>query len=563
VTDAGRKLFVSTIICYVVGFGMLLLASIFAFTEKETLSIFLWDWVLARTWAELLRLAPIAQAWAALLTFAWVLPMHLPDTASIDFARFNRALLTLLILCLVASAGYLVFHPRLAGRVRTLEFSSQLARSLLDSAERREEEGDYVQAETDLNQYLFIVGEDLEVQQDLERVRQEAERDRVARSTTGEDDQPRLENATAEELISRASRALNEENDYSSAHYFAVLALSIDEGNAEAAQLASESLSKLASLDRDEDERDASALFRRKLAAKGLITRGEYIEAYYDLRELDREYPRDPDIDRYLQIALEEVRAQAVLLDEVEEALALPGVFDVVFVNTQSDRRTELVALGKLVQAPTGIYAQQVDVIEFTRDGRITYRLESNYAKVVEGHLALRVVSESGQPDEPSVTRGADTRDNHGLLELTPRPEQLLFIGDVFQHPSTPSIAVLTRSFDLLEGFGLVVEPLRIELLMRLSFPFAFMAFALIGVGFGWRFRSRYLHLPPVPTLVIIPIIPLLLLPLYAIYTYGQRLIVAASLLFGGFFFAVIVVVVAEAVLLLLALFYVALASRR
>jgi len=562
VTDAGRKLVVSTIICYAVGFGMLLLSSIFAFSEKETLSIFLWDWVLARTWGELLRLAPVAQGWAALLTFAWVLPIHLPETASIDFARFNRALLALLILCLAASAGYLVMHPRFEARVHTLEFSSQLARSLLESAERREEEGDFVQAETDLNQYLYIVGEDPDVQQQLERVRQEAELDRASATASVEAVARLPENATAADLVDRATAA-DAEGDYSSAHYFAVLALSIDEDNAEAARLSSESLSKLASLAPDEEELEAAKLFRRKQAAKGLITRGEYIEAYYDLRELAREYPRDPDIGRYLQIALEQVRAQAVLIDEVEEALSLPGVFDVVFVNRESDTRTELIALGKLVQAPTGIYAQQVDVIEFARDGRITYRLESNYAKVVEGHLALTVVNASGRPDEPVISTGRETRENTSLLELSPSPEQLLFIGDVFQNPSTASIGVLTRSFEPLEQFGLLVEPLRIELLMRLSFPFAFMAFALLGVGFGWRFRSRYLHLPPVPTLVIIPVIPLLLLPLYAVFSFGQRVLVAASLLFGGFTFSVIVLLIVEALLLLLALFYVALASRK
>ncbi|MFP4376122.1 MAG: LptF/LptG family permease [Spirochaetales bacterium] len=561
-TDAGRKLVLSTIICYAVGFGILLLSSIFAFSEKETLSVFLWDWVFARTWGELLRLAPVAQAWAALLTFGWVLPMHRAESASIDFARFNRALLTLLVLSLIASATYLVVHPRLAARVHTLEFSSQLARSLLESAERREEEGDYVQAEADLNQYLFIVGDDLEAQQRLERVRQEAELDRAS-SVSSSETQPRLpENATAADLVDRATAA-DSEGDYSSAHYFAVLALAIDEDNSAAARLASEALSKLASLAPDEEEVEAAALFRRKQAAKALITRREYIEAFYQLRELDREYPRDPDIDRYLEIALEQVRALAVLIDEVEEALALPGVFDVVFVNRRTDTRTELVALGKLVQAPTGIYAQEVDVIEFTHDGRITYRLESNYAKVVEGHLALTVVNASGQPDEPLVATGRETRDNIGLLSLEPTPEQLLFIGQVFQHPSTASIGVLTRSFAPLERFGLIVEPLRIELLLRLSFPFAFMAFALVAVGFGWRFRSRYLHLPPVPTLLIIPVIPLLLLPLYAIFAFGQRLLVAASLLLGGFLFSVVVLIIAEAILMLLALFYVALASRK
>ena len=72
--DFWRRLFGTTIVCLLAGFVAILIYSMIVFPSETVLSEFQWDWIMANTWAELLRLVPVVQAWAALLTFGWLVP---------------------------------------------------------------------------------------------------------------------------------------------------------------------------------------------------------------------------------------------------------------------------------------------------------------------------------------------------------------------------------------------------------------------------------------------------------------------------------------------------------
>jgi hypothetical protein len=97
---------------------------------------------------------------------------------------------------------------------------------------------------------------------------------------------------------------------------------------------------------------------------------------------------------------------------------------------------------------------------------------------------------------------------------------------------------------------------------MRLVTPFSFLLVSLLMIGFGWRFRSRYLHLPPIPTLILIPAAPLFILPVYYALQYSQRILLSTILLSIGVVATLVLMIVLQAILLLLALSYVALGSR-
>ncbi|MFW5825927.1 MAG: hypothetical protein ACOCVO_00070 [bacterium] len=562
--ESWRKLLASSVICHGVAFGVLLLVSIFSFTTKTVLAEFQWAWITARTWAEYLRLAPVAQGWATLLVFGWIVPMQSSRAARSTFERFGRSIGLLLALTLVFAAAYLVGHPAAASRVESLEFTTTLASRLRESAGEARESQDYTQALSDLNQYLALVGESEEVEELLIEVRDEARVDAVRFEATQEDERFAVpESATADELVDRASAAMQDE-DYSTAHYMATLARALAPGNAEAARIAAEALGRLEALVPDDEESAEYELFQMKQAAKAALTRQDYVDAYYRFVELARDYPRDVDVERYLRAAEEQVRSMAVFRDEVESVMGMPGAPDVVLVNRTGTDFVELLAIGKLVRTASGVYGQKIELVRVASDGTRTLHVSSEYGKLADGHFVLNVIDRESRAlgMAPTVHAGTPSASFEHLIEVEPSARELWLLGSVSREPSTASISALVRTVSVLDTYGLIPEPVEIELLMRLLAPFTFLILSLLLMGFGWRYRSRYLHVPPIPTLVLIPLAPVFILPVYVTLQYAQRLLVSTVLLSVSVTLTAVLVACLQALLLFLALSYVALGTR-
>jgi len=564
VAEPWKKLLAASVICHLLAYGVLLLIAVFSYTSAEVLVEFQWDWITASTMAEFLRLAPVSQGWATLLVFAWIVPMGATPRASTSFDRFGRSIALLLVLTLVFAVSFLVGYPRSAARVEAYGFSSTLARQLRESAGRARADQNYTRALSELTQYLVLVGESEEVEDILIEVREQARRDEIRIASQETETIVRIpEGATAEELLDRATAAFQRE-DYSTAHYIATLARSLDPTSDEAARIAAGALAELETLAPDDLESGEATLFRRKQDAKAALTRGDYVAAYYEFAALAEEYPRDVDVRRYLQAAEDQVVSLAVFEDEVESAMQLPGSPDVVFVNRLGPEAVELVAIGKLVRTNSGIYGQQIELIETRFDGRVIRHITSDYGKLSDGYFVMNVIRRGTDVvhARPTVHVGEPTVATEGLLEIVPSPDDLWLLASVSRNPATADIAALTRTVDALDRYGLISQPVELEFLMRLVTPFGFLIISLVLIGFGWRFRSRYLHLPPIPTLAIIPIIPLFILPVFLGLQYAQRIVVSAILLSSGLTAAVLLVVVLQAALLILALTYVALGTR-
>ena len=562
--ETWKKLLASSVICHALAYGVFLLVSIFSFTTRTVLAEFQWSWVTARTWAEFLRLAPVWQGWATLLVFGWIVPMQSSGAARSTFDRFGRSIALLLVLTLAFAAAYLVGYPAAASRVESLEFTTTLATGLRRSADEARADQNYTKALSDLDQYLALVGESEEVEELLIEVRDEARADAM-RVEAGRDEERFAipESATAAELVDRASAALQEE-DFSTAHYMATLARALEPGNDEAARIAAESLGRLESLAPDDEESAEYELFQAKQAAKAALTRGDYVDAYYRFVDLTGQYPRDVDVERYLRAAEEQVRSMAVFRDEVESAMGMPGAPDVVFVNRSGPDFVELLAIGKLVRTARGVYGQRIELVRIAPDGTRTLHVSSEYGKLTNGHFVVNVIDRESPAlgMGPTVHAGSPSVTLEHLIEVRPSAQELWLLGSVSREPSTASIAALSQAVSVLDAYGLVPEPVEAEFLMRLVAPFTFLVLSLLLMGFGWRYRSRYLHLPPVPTLVLIPLAPVFILPFYLTLQFAQRLLVSTMLLSLSVTVTAILTTVLQALLLFLALSYVALGTR-
>ena len=564
VADSWKKLLVVSLICHAAAFGLLLLISVFSFTTRTVIAEFQWTWIASRTWAEYLLLAPVFQGWAVLIVFALVEPMASGSRGASSLDRFGRTVSVLLIATLVFTIGFLTGYPRAASRADSLEHTTTLARRLRASADTARRERDYDRAISDLSQYLALVGQSEEAEAQLTQLRQQVRLDRPAATTDAPPDRTGIPSrSTAAELIDRAEAAMARA-DYSTAHYMAILARAIDPANRTAALLAATSLERLESLAPDDSEIEAARLFRRKQAAKGALTRQELIDAYYLFAAIADEYPRDEDARRYLQLSEDQVVSLAVFRDEMEEALGVPAAPGVVFVNRADDTGVELVAVGKLVASPHGLYAQQIESIRIDRRGHVVRHVSGDYGKLVDGHFVLNVIGRGalGSHLRPTIHAGGDEGVSAGLLAVTPSAYELQLLAEVSRNPAAAGIVALTRTVLTLDTYGLMPEPVQLEFLMRLVVSFAFLIVPLVLLGFGSRYRSRYLHLPPVPTLILVPLVPFVLIPVYQGYLYAQRIALAASLLAIGPAAALALAVVFQAVLVFLALIYLATGSR-
>ncbi len=562
--DSWKKLLVVSVLCHALAFGFLLLMSVFAFTTRTVLAELQWQWIVARTWEEFLGLAPAFQGWAVLIVFAWLIPMSAPVSRGSSFERFGQPIALLLATTLVFSVGYLVGYPSAVARVDSLELTTTLALQLRESAEAARAEQDYERAQEQLNQYLALVGRSDQIEQMLIEIREHQRRQEPGEAADEAPPELRIpERATAAELVDRAVVAMGRA-DYSTAHYMASLALSLDPAGDEAARIAAQSLESLASLAPDDRESEAGILFWRKQRAREALTRGDSVGAYYQFAALAQEYPRDADVARYLRAAEDQVSGLTVFRDEVVDALRLPGTPGLVFVNRAVEQSVEIVAIDKLVATGSGLYAQQIEWIEVDREGSVLRHASSDYGKHAAGHFIVSVIDRGprGTRTGPTIHAGDSDSVTHGLLEIAPSADELVLLAYVSRRPEAANIASLSRTITAADRYGMVSEPITLEFLMRVVVPFAYLVFSLALAGFGWRYRSRYLHLPPLPTLLLVPLIPFLLVPLSFGLVYAQRIVLATLLLAVGFGGALALTIVLQAVLLFASLSYLALGTR-
>ncbi len=568
-TDTWKKLMVSSLICYAGAFGLILLSSVFAFSLEDNLAEFQWGWIMAQTWSEFIALAPVAQAWAVLITFSLVIPMQSSSPTGSSFERFGSSIIALLMFTLAFTVVYGIAHPRAVSNRANFELSSAVARSLWESAQDAIEAEDYDRALIDLDQYVRVVGESADGQELMRDVRRQVELDAAKRfedetaEVRGADSPERDGAAGARELADRA-RAAQTAEDYSTAHYLATLALSLDENNEEAARLAAEALRRLAETGPDEEESAQATLFRSKQAALESLSRDKVIEAYYQLRELQEQYPTDIDIVRYLAIATEKVAELAFFMDDVQRALEMPGTAGFAFINASDESSREVVSIGKLVRAPSGLYAQDIEVIRFTLDGGLEYHLGSDYGKLVNGFLVLTVLDPENPIAilRPAVYHEMEDPETESLLRIAPSADELWLLAVASADPAGASITDLVRTAGSLQVYGLVTEPIEAEMLFRLSMPFTFLILSILVLGFSWRYRSRYLARPPIGTFIVVPLAPIVLLPGYLLLQFAHRILFSALLLWTGLTTALGLLVAVEGILLAAALMYLALSAR-
>ncbi|WP_455381249.1 LptF/LptG family permease [Salinispira pacifica] len=569
------RLAASIIVTFLLALLFFIFLSLFQFPVRAVLPRYYWNWVLANAAVELINSAIPLTCTALLIGFSLLIheiDLRTGPGPSTSFPALVRApMIFLLVLTLLYVVSQEWILPAEVQHRQTYVYNSALAQQLFDRAKSSYDNGEYQQALTRVEQYLSVNPDD-------DKAR-ELRRDALSRIPTGnpappEDrrkvDFPAIpvsgEGLSIQQLLDRSSRYFQSE-DYFSAYYYATLVLRADPRQNEAQRLQSRSLDRIRSVDVSSLAKEQADIFSRKRQGFLDLESGNTIAAYYIFHALSKRAPGDPDVQRYLAAAKAGVEQISFFADEITGIIALPGVQRVMFVNERSETYVELLYFGKLITAPEGVYVVDVELIRFTPGGKIQLHLHAPYGKIVSQQLILRAIARNnsgkggGVTMQPAVYRGALPKDTGPIFALQIPVRDLATIAQGPTRLSSAGLVNLWSAVKVLGTYGYATQPVHLEIAMRILLPFSFIILAFLSLSLGWRLRSRYLSRPPILTILLLPMVPVVVAYLFRLYTYGFRSILGFTTLYAGFTVTLIVLLASQAVLLALALFSLAVQS--
>ncbi|MDR3145413.1 MAG: hypothetical protein LBU21_03980 [Treponema sp.] len=374
---------------------------------------------------------------------------------------------------------------------------------------------------------------------------------------------------TATEALRLGEEALREERYYD-AHWLATLAgRLVRDGSAEqaaAARLASRAWNDITAPEPGIRERQAYDLYHLKQTGYGAMIAGDWIAAYYIFLEFSRLSPADPDVANFLAICKEGVGEIAFFVDEMDMALG-ELLTDAVF---SLPRRTAggrldgrlVLRLESLSVFPDVSYGLGLECVVFDRNGRLVYRLEAPYAKIIpktldsEARLVVMMRAldrhDRGKRWEP-VWSGSE-RQGIGDAQIVPdiSYEEYLLLSRVRRGVDNLYMGELFTAAQTLGPFGHIPQVFEAEIVRRIAEPALFLSLGITAIASGWRLRAkkcpRYMGIP------ILGILPLALHGLVQMFQSLVSVLAVGSVLSFGFSPAIAVTAAGGVVLFFLSL---------
>ena len=332
----------------------------------------------------------------------------------------------------------------------------------------------------------------------------------------------------AVDALRLAEDAFSKEQYYD-AHWLATLAEKLaGEGAAEiniARVLASRAWEKISSMEPNAQEKERHSLYRMKREAYEAMNSGDWITAFYSFQDLSVLTPGDPDVSKYLDACKTGVARAAFFIDELdlsigttlrEPAFSMPG----------SDGGRLILRFASLAVFKDNAYAWGTEVLASDGEGRLRYRIGSEYAKLIpivgrdsEGNPSGRTVlllhaldrADKNKSIMPVWIDEGDSSDREygaNQIMLPVNFDDFLLLSKVRQGTQTLNLRELFTAEKSFENFGLLRESFRAEIFRRLGYTLFFLPMALLALVLGWRYRARkkprYVY---VPMLVFLPMV--------------------------------------------------------
>lgn len=567
-----RKLFLRLLIAlccvYLVGFAFHFAISVVRFPadQVDADTVLQWRWIFGSTLVSYLTHFIPLHISGVLIGFALLLGSWHREHESLQrplYEIMQVGIMLFLGLGLLYSLGYGLGLPVAQEMQSSAVSESRFARRAFDRAVELEARGEYRAAAMEYRAYLSVHSHDQSTAQHIENILIRAERDPQNAGRLVEDrGEPRLPlGLTGAELLQRSERAYGRE-DYFTAHYYASLALPMGgEIEAEGRRLSARAYRQIERMTLSQREAETARLFAEKRRGYDALLAGRPIEAYYIFKALGETIPQDPDVQRYLPIAKEQLEQVSFFVDELsrlEDYLSTSGVF---FRLTDGDGAQLFVHMSLFTQTSEGAYARGIEALRLDPSGKLDFHLQAPYGKLIEGHLSLQALDRDfpGFGYEANYLRGNASDEVRNLLTFNLDPGELLTLSYASAPLSSIPAAVLLNLAPQASEFGFAEEPIYLELFSRLIHPFSFVSLSFLAAGFGWRMRSRYLVPPVLPAILAVPLFPFVLSYAFASYLYLNKLVLSVLIGFGGATLGLLATVMIQAIVLVGALLFMAL----
>jgi hypothetical protein len=594
----------------------LIFFAVFSFLSVPGLrtGLFRGEWIIGNTLVLFIRyLIPIH---IAAILFAFSLFGEEPELGrkSGDRPSFPRIVNYSLVFFLLLTPAYMVLLEGIlpAGlRMRDQAVvKTGVVAELKKKAENALNQEKYTEARYYIEHYLTINPGDLVYREKLEKVVSREKSFAMAPKNREEEISERSlpTHMTFRDFLEKAKERFDGE-DYITAQYYADLALKLDSAHPEPKRIIAESRNRIMRMDLSGEERETIRYFAQKREGYDMLSRNEFVAAYYHFLNLLELRPSDPDLGKYIAAANEGLKKVSFFVDEVAMFSDLPIFGDILFLNRAEgdereflyfkrmirsfnpvldrlaretsvealskqdeksgiwDRILRLFGSEKSVTRPGGssdsiinYYAVDIEGIRISKDGTVRYQFKAPYGKFLDGILVMRCLDRGDARGEmvPDYLIGEAPDESPYHLKIRSAPADILQVAlgkTGFDGAGVRSLYSYGETYPL---FGLDNRPVYLAFFNRLFMPFSFVVLSVFAMGLGKRLRSRYLARPPAACFLFLPVLPFLTSLVFQVYRYGGSIFTEFFLLSRGFSTAVALFLVFQGFLLLLSLLYLA-----
>ncbi len=302
--------------------------------------------------------------------------------------------------------------------------------------------------------------------------------------------------------------------DFFDAHYYAMLAYRLsrpdDPLRERALRMASEAWNRIVEGTALLHARDDAALYDAKKAAYNALNQGDYLTAYYEFLDLHAQdtargdQKRDPDLERFLEIARQGVLETFFFMDETLQLRPFESARNVLFTLRRLDGGTDAVyAAGVIYTRDSGrdvVYLRDFELVRHNMFHQIEYHIRvpvvkmfawSGDDKAARSQLLLQSVDRSGERRKqgPVVLAGKpESRDMSVLLLDLPYRDFSLIVS-ANRGADSMNMVELIRFYDRAEHYGFEPGIYLREVILRLSEPFILLILSVMALVAGWKYR--------------------------------------------------------------------------
>lgn len=536
---------------YILFFLGFVIYSIIVLPKDGIVTSLHWKWVITNAGIIFINWLPTIQISGILFSFSFFPNETYISNASSFFQVIKNCLILFLFITLIYFILLIFIKPSAERNIAEIETKSEFAQKLWKEIDSISEEPEKNKQEliSLLEEYQLLFPKDEEAAVLYDQIKLEESIEAAAPDSKimyKNDDESDL---SAASYIKMANTYFNQ-GDYYSAHYYASLALQLNDQREDAKRIISKSWEKIQNPEKRGSD-NVSNYNRKKADAYQMLNRGEYLDAYNLFTQLEKENPSDSEAAEFLSAAEETLKKNSYFESAARQALQMDGRYEVFFQNSPESK--QFFYFKKIVSTITGIYVLEPEIIKLNQEDKVEYVIAAPYGKIdIDGHLNTKGISE--EQDSQYITQfvisGERNKELDHLYQINvPIPHINSF---TLQTPDLNNVSFLTllKLSNLASQYGYSPMPFRLTLIDIIAAPFSFLFLSFIAVSVGWKLRSRYSSTPNIFIYLLIPMIPFLIHLLLSFFEYYLINVTSGFfLLYTSLPITVIIVVLIEVLL--------------